>query len=87
MEQMNGGIQVAAFCRSRCRPGSGATWFRTLVVALPGSAGVEVYRVATLTASEHTASRTISAHQRLIPDPFGFAGCSILLTVPELSSI
>ena len=69
---MGGGIKVAAVLRSRGRLGSGATCFWTFVIDAVESVRIEVYRVATLSASEHIAIRTIAAHQRLLPDFFRF---------------
>ncbi len=81
-------MKVAVVLRSRGRLGSGATCFWTFVIDAVESVRKEVYRVATLTASEHTAIITIAAHQRLLPDSFSFRfGPSILYRTLQMFSI
>src|SRR5579863_179315 len=80
------GIQLAAVLSRRWRPGSGAMCLQTFVIEVLESACTELYRVATLTASEHIAIRTIAAHQRLLPDFLRF-GPSISYRTRQLFSI
>jgi len=61
---MTGGIQFAASFVRRCLPRSSDEWQRDAVALDAGAVSGELYRVATLTASEHTAIITTSAHQR-----------------------
>ncbi len=60
-----GGIQSAALFVRCCRPGSGEECLCTVLVEYAEPLSAEQYRVATLTASEDTASNTTIAEHAL----------------------
>lgn len=77
MALMIGGIQIAAFFRSRCRAGWVDVCFCTFAVEGLAFPAHEPYRVATLTVSPVTANITTIAHQCLHRAPPEVVSCSI----------